>query len=984
MAAVSDVIPSSGSTIIPSCVTCSQVNNRKGGRSCSSCNNYYHLTCVGLTRKNSSSLNIWKCSVCLDINASSSNTLTKIPDLPRQTDFLIKARKTCRIPIKIPKPARITAADALSNTIDEALTSEDTLAWQRLHEFALRALGVNKFPQENTSPSLASAIKSSISDFLHRIDPQHPITVPSPPTHSQSSNDEPRKLRQRVNNKFMEGDVRAAVRLVASDDSIVEPNEEVLSVLRLKHPPAPTDIRSLNPSSFNNPDCLCHSQFADFSEADVLAAIRSFPASSSGGVDGLRPGHLRDLVAKQTAEAGRRLLTSITALCRRFAHGDLPLPARDMFFSASLTALKKKDGGIRPIAVGNVFRRLASKLVCRPAVRRLADELRPIQLGVGIAGGCESAAHAVRQYVHSRPQRGDVLVKLDVSNAFNSIRRDHLLETCQSRAPELLNLAHLAYGKPSSLYIGENVIPSASGVQQGDPLGPLLFALGVDHIARSVSSPINIWYLDDATIGGPPDVVVRDLEKIIPKLAEIGLHINSAKSEIINISQSEEGFSKALAEVKKTLCEVRVTPPEALTVLGSPIHSEAIVTSLRSKHSRLEQMVSRLKMLNAHPALFLLRHCLSLPRLLFLLRSSPCFELEEEMSQLDATICLSLEEICNVSIDDNGWKQASLPIRHGGLSIRAPSDVALPAYLASLNLCQPLIDEILNSFSSLSNECKSKAIHAWKSKHSSPPPTPGTQRSLDDALCRTARESLRTVLDQHRLACLAAASSPHSGDWLKAFPSSATGTMLDDACLRVAICQRLGLRVCEPHPCRCGLTVDGLGLHPLSCRMSAGRIPRHAALNDIVRRGLTSAGIPSILEPVGLDRGDGKRPDGITIFPYRHGRCLVWDATCTDTFSQRALVPSATQPGTAANAAEEKKVEKYRELSNRYLFTPIAVETAGVIGSRSLPFLRGLASRIATARDDPREAPWLFQRISLAIIRGNAFSVLSAGRGRTD
>ena len=125
---------------------------------------------------------------------------------------------------------------------------------------------------------------------------------------------------------------------------------------------------------------------------------------------------------------------------------------------------------------------------------------------------------------------------MDVSNAFNSIRRDHLLETCQSRSPEILNLAHLAYGKPSNLYIGENVIPSASGVQQGDPLGPLLFALGVDHVARGVSSPINIWYLDDATIGGPPDVVVRDLENIIPKLAEIGLHINSAISEIINIS----------------------------------------------------------------------------------------------------------------------------------------------------------------------------------------------------------------------------------------------------------------------------------------------------------------------------------------------------------------------------------------------------------------------------------------------------------------
>ena len=28
------------------------------------------------------------------------------------------------------------------------------------------------------------------------------------------------------------------------------------------------------------------------------------------------------------------------------------------------------------------------------------------------------------------------------------------------------------------------------------------------------------------------------------------------------------------------------------------------------------------------------------------------------------------------------------------------------------------------------------------------------------------------------------------------------------------------------------------------------------------------AGFPSQLEPVGLDRGDGKRPDCITLFPF--------------------------------------------------------------------------------------------------------------------
>ena len=104
---------------------------------------------------------------------------------------------------------------------------------------------------------------------------------------------------------------------------------------------------------------------------------------------------------------------------------------------------------------------------------------------------------------------------------------------------------------------------------------------------------------------------------------------------------------------------------------------------------------------------------------------------------------------------------------------------------------------------------------------------------------------------------------------------------------------RIGLTVCIPHRCKCGTMVDTFGTHPLSCRFSAGRIPRHSALNDFVRRGLSAAGIPSMLEPSGLDRGHGKRPDGITVYPYSRGRCLIWDATCVNTFASTNIIRAA-------------------------------------------------------------------------------------------
>ena len=70
-----------------------------------------------------------------------------------------------------------------------------------------------------------------------------------------------------------------------------------------------------------------------------------------------------------------------------------------------------------------------------------------------------------------------VLVKLDFRNAFNSIHRDALLECVASRLPELYQFCHLAYGNSTSLQFGSDLIQSAEGVQQGDPLGPLLFCL---------------------------------------------------------------------------------------------------------------------------------------------------------------------------------------------------------------------------------------------------------------------------------------------------------------------------------------------------------------------------------------------------------------------------------------------------------------------------------------------------------------------------
>ena len=59
----------------------------------------------------------------------------------------------------------------------------------------------------------------------------------------------------------------------------------------------------------------------------------------------------------------------------------------------------------------------------------------PRQLGYGIANGAEAAVHAARLYLN-KADHNTVMVKLDFKNAFNSIRRDKMLEAVQEFARE--------------------------------------------------------------------------------------------------------------------------------------------------------------------------------------------------------------------------------------------------------------------------------------------------------------------------------------------------------------------------------------------------------------------------------------------------------------------------------------------------------------------------------------------------------------------
>ena len=113
----------------------------------------------------------------------------------------------------------------------------------------------------------------------------------------------------------------------------------------------------------------------------------SFPNGSSAGLDGISPQILKDLTAKSNGQTGLDFLRALTKLVNVILEGKVLFELRPYFFGAKLIAVKKPDGGLRPIAVGNTFGRLSLKRagyhVFEPRQSRYGNR----QVGVGTKRG---------------------------------------------------------------------------------------------------------------------------------------------------------------------------------------------------------------------------------------------------------------------------------------------------------------------------------------------------------------------------------------------------------------------------------------------------------------------------------------------------------------------------------------------------------------------------------------------------------------------
>ncbi|KAG9994761.1 hypothetical protein KCU78_g18276, partial [Aureobasidium melanogenum] len=332
--------------------------------------------------------------------------------------------------------------------------------------------------------------------------------------------DTPTRRAQRLVER---GYLGRAARALVDPTSLARNSSEVLAKLKEKHPAGQQRPFASNASPRAGPRPTAE---------DIHQALATFPKDTAAGLSGWSVPLLQEACKR------KQVVEFLVQLCKQIQNGTAP--GSQLLTASRLVALDKEDGGVRPIAVGELIYRLVAKVLLRKQFA--TEQLAPFQLGVQSPGGVEPIVHLLRHAVDGNLKGYTHVCSADFQNAFNSVSRKAVSAATIMYAPEFYKPAKWAYDEPSALVMYDGtVITSSEGVRQGDPLGPLLFSLAIRHSLeqlqqqlrktnkRGLPPPIIVAYLDDVYILSGREIRPEKLADYLQQ-APITLNIQKTKS----------------------------------------------------------------------------------------------------------------------------------------------------------------------------------------------------------------------------------------------------------------------------------------------------------------------------------------------------------------------------------------------------------------------------------------------------------------------
>jgi len=595
-----------------------------------------------------------------------------------------------------------------------------------------------------------------------------------------------------------------------------------------------------------------------FSRKDAKQALRATPRGSGAALGGGRWEHWRCVLSSPSA------VTAFHEVLLRVASAKLPASAAEALALSKLTPLRKPGGGVRPIAAPSLLRRLAGRLLASTRKQELASALGPRQFAVGTAAGTEVLAHTVRALTEADPQL--VLTALDARNAYCTARREACLAELEAAVPELLPCAELFCRRESRYYFWDgagqcHTLRATSGVDQGDPLAPLLFACGLGprladfeetlkHRAAALGLPReSVWvfaYLDDLAVLTPPGLAAEVLPAAQAALDAFELELNAAKTQVWSRASprpagvAEEHWRPA----GLTLVGVPLGEPlpanglpdnedERRVDLGSPDFAAErcaeVATRAATFVSKLAELPDRASphLPAVQTAALLLRLCGS-GKLTHLLRANPPAQAQRAARAFDAGVLRAYEELAALDpLTATQALQCQLPLRLGGRGLRNQEQLAPAAWVGSWAQCLAEVAHRTgaDSLQDLETSQLPLAVACREALAALPAPSPGAReeatlpnwRELARAPWRKAQRVLSKRLDEQKLQ----PATRH--------PQRARGS--SSALLRRPSCSRLAARLARPT--RGGARGQGVREHGAS---TPGPGPRSLRPRDLLEQ----------------------------------------------------------------------------------------------------------------------------------------------------
>ena len=685
-------------------------------------------------------------------------------------------------------------------------------------------------------------------------------------------------------------------------------------------------------------------------------------------------------------ESSNQLCSALASMARCLCTEDLVSKDLAAFTAARLIPLDKKPG-VRPIAVGEVFRRIICKAIMAAVEYDVTHAIAPYQMCVGVPSACEAAVHTMDLLLRRPEVEGILLV--DATNAFNSLNRAAALHNIPRVCPALGRIFRNTYQEPVRLFVtgspGEEVL-SQEGTCQGDPLAMASYAVAITplirHLNQECPDVTQSWYADDDGAAANMEDLHRYWEELERCGPQYGYHPNASKTVLLtkpqHLANAQHLFASTGIEIRTDGCQYLGG------AIGVNTFCEAFISAQAVKWREDLSTLADLAQTQPHAAYATFTKGL-VSRWRYHIRATACppatFErLDEVINQelLPALLGKSIPEVSPTRC------LLSLPARLGGIAVPVVGKIAAGEHEASRKITAPLVRMLVRDIPEvppdlgISDSTSEPLLASNQDASHSTQPLP--EDPLTEALSATrqlAWERRRECWEeQHNLVLsllpqvspgqkliLNVAAEKGVSSWLTATPKVMFNTVLNKSDFRDALCLRYDLPLDSiPTSCVCGspLTTH----HAMTCPSGGYPTARHNEVRDVLAEALKDAVQEIRVEPPLLPM-TGEDLPGRTVNRASEARLDIaatgfWTRQQPAFFDIRVTHPKAgitsrkeAQNQLAAHEAAKKRAYSARVANvDRGAFTPLVFNTLGMPGRECSVFLKELANQICDRNID--------------------------------